>query len=155
MPEQLADADGKNRQSTKRRRQRDKMGLHRRRWRLQAANRHRRNELLRSALGPCRNGQAWVSASPTVTDRSDEPRIGDSPGLAAGMMPVGDSDCGPDGSGLTPRGSRRAATDRREDQHAPWRTMTDRWMVRGTDTLVHLRLSNDPSRSLPVARTGW
>jgi hypothetical protein len=64
------------------------------------------------APGPC-----WVRVTtvelghgraPTVAYGSEEPQVGDPSG------------------GLGASGSRRAATDRRRDQHDPWRTVADR-----------------------------
>jgi hypothetical protein len=85
-------------------------------------------------FGPPRVRAATVKhgrqRSPTVTDGSDEPQVGDSPGPAVGDDAGGRFRLWSRWSGLTPRGSRRAATDRRRDQHYPWRTMTDRGRLR-------------------------
>jgi hypothetical protein len=67
------------------------------------------------ALGP-----RWVRAptvhyghpqSSTVANGSEEPQVADLSGHAAGMIQVGDSDCGPEGH----RASRRALTRRRPE----------------------------------------
>jgi hypothetical protein len=57
-------------------------------------------ELLRSALGPCRNGQYGRQLSPVLIDGAEEPQVVGSTVQADGIMQVSDSDCGPEGQML-------------------------------------------------------
>ena len=59
-------------------------------------------------------GPRWVRAatvahgrqrSPAVTNGSEEPQVTELPAQEAGMMQVGDSDCGPEGRGFKSRRS--------------------------------------------------
>jgi hypothetical protein len=50
-----------------------------------------------SALGPCRTVEQRQQRSPTLAAASREQQVAGLPAQAAGMMRVGDSDCGPDG----------------------------------------------------------
>ena len=77
----------------------------------------------RSALGPC----APDPGARAVTNGSEEPQVAGLPAQAAGILHVGDSDCGPEGPGW-----RRRAADRQqpvsvttgEPARKPWRIMT-------------------------------
>jgi hypothetical protein len=84
------------------------------------------------------SGPRWVRVatvahghqrSPTVASGPEGLQVADRPVYAAGMTQVGDSDWSRR-SEWPVRGSRRAATDRRRDQHDRWRTVADRRMAR-------------------------
>jgi hypothetical protein len=79
-------------------------------------------------------GPYWVRAAtveygqqraPTVANGSEKPQVAGPPAHAAGMMHAGDSDCGPEGRGSAPSGSRRAATGGCNDRGTRPQTVED------------------------------
>jgi hypothetical protein len=89
-----------------------------------------------SSTGKAELGPRWVRAatvapghqrSPTVANGSDEPQVVELPAQAAGMLQVGDSDCGPEGRvgdvGAAD-GQQPVSVTTGEPAREPWRIMT-------------------------------